>query len=314
MHIHQLDTWRHGHTFIDLEVNQANERRTLYVVMLTAVMMVAEIVAGWMFNSMALLADGWHMATHAGALGIAVFAYRYARRHMADRRFTFGVGKVEILGGFTSAMVLGMVALLIAWESANRLVNPLSISFDEAMIVAMIGLMVNLVSARLLRGDHGHDHSPHHDGGRQDHNLRAAYLHVLADALTSMLAIVALLCGKMFGWIWLDAATGIVGAVVIGRWAIVLLHDTGRILLDSAVDNEKSQKLRQAIEDDSDNRIVDLHIWRIGPQRLGAIISLVTHYPKPPEHYKALLGHMGELAHVTVEVNVCDDDPCLPRP
>jgi cation diffusion facilitator family transporter len=326
MHIHQLDTWRHGHRFLDLDVSQANERRTLYVVILTAVMMVAEITAGWMYNSMALLADGWHMATHAGALGIAVFAYRYARRHMADRRFTFGVGKVEVLGGFTSAVVLGVVALLMIWESAERLVEPLPISFDEAMIVAVLGLMVNLASAWLLHGGQGHGHGhgghghshahdhhhDHHHGEHRDHNLRAAYLHVLADALTSVLAIVALLCGKMFGWIWMDAAMGIVGAVVISKWAVGLLRDTGRILLDSEVGEEKIATVHQAIEGDADNRVVDLHLWRIGPQHLGAIISLVTHYPRPAGHYKALLAHMGELAHVTVEVIACEDEPCLP--
>jgi cation diffusion facilitator family transporter len=320
MHIHQLDTWRHGHNFIDQEASQANERRTIYVVILTTVMMVAEIAAGWMFNSMALLADGWHMATHAGALGIAVFAYRYARSHMDDRRFTFGVGKVEVLGGFTSAIVLAIVALLMIWESTERLANPLPISFDKAMIVAVLGLLVNLASAWLLHDGHhhghgNHDHSHHHSHhhvGHNDHNLRAAYLHVLADALTSVLAIVALLCGKMFGWIWMDAAMGIVGAIVIGKWAIGLLYDTGRILLDSDVDEEKTKKVRQLIEHDSDNRVVDLHLWRIGSQHLGAIVSLVTHYPRPPEHYKKLLSHLGDLSHVTVEVNVCDDEPCLP--
>lgn len=315
MHIHKLDAWRHGHNFIDHEANRESERRTLAVVILTAIMMVAEIAAGYFYNSMALMADGWHMATHAGALAIAVFAYRYARRHQNDRRFTFGVGKVEALGGFTSAIVLGVVALLMIWESGQRLFMPLSISFDEAMIVAAVGLAVNLLSAWLLQGGghhhHGaaddHDHS--HD---QDHNLRAAYLHVLADALTSVLAIVALLCGKFFGWIWMDAVMGIVGALLISRWALGLLNDTGRILLDSAVEREKAVEVRAAIEADADNRVVDLHLWRVGPDRLGVIVSLVTHYPRPPEHYKALLGAIADLAHITVEVNVCADAPCLP--
>ena len=327
MHIHKLDAWRHGHAFLDLKVSQENERRSGYVVALTAVMMVGEIGAGWAFNSMALLADGWHMATHAGALGIAVFAYRYARRHLTDRTFTFGVAKVEILGGFTSAVVLGLVAVLMATESTRRLFDPRSIAFDEAMIVAFLGLIVNVVCARILHAGHDHDHDhDHHDHShahhhhdarhrdlrREDHNLRAAYLHVIADALTSVLAIVALLCGKLFGWIWMDAAMGIVGALVIGRWAVGLLRDTGRILLDSAVDEEKSENIRRAIESEADNRIADLHVWWIGPRRLGAIVSLVTHYPRPPAHYRALLGHMDDLAHVTIEVNVCEDDPCLP--
>jgi len=324
MHIHKLDTWRHGHIFFDLEVSRANERRTLLVVLLTAATMVVEITAGWWFNSMALLADGWHMATHAGALGIAVFVYRYQRRHADNPRFTFGAGKVETLGGFTSAVILGVVAILMIWESGERLIEPLTISFDEAMAVAVLGLAVNLISAWILGAghahghQHGHDHDHGHDHGHQhghhhDHNLRAAYLHVLADALTSVLAIVALLCGKMFGWVWMDAAMGIVGALIISRWAYGLLRDSGRVLLDSAVSDDTAEAVRRAIEDDSDNRVVDLHLWRVGPKHLGAIVSLVTHYPRPPEHYKALLAPFRDLAHVTVEVNVCADEPCLPQ-
>lgn len=319
MHIHQLEKWRHDHDFMNLEANIANERRTLYVVLLTAVMMVVEIAAGIVYNSMALLADGWHMATHAGALGIAVVAYRYARHHSKDKRFTFGVGKVELLGGYTSAVILGVVALLMIWESFDRLLDPLTISFDQAMFVAVIGLVVNLVSAWLLHGGHGHGHEHHHDHGHRhhhgthtDHNLRGAYLHVLADALTSVLAIVALLCGKLFGWVWMDAAMGIVGALVISRWAVGLLRDTGRILLDSEIDEEKFEQVRKAIEVDADNRVVDLHLWRVGSQRIGAIVSLVTHYPQSPEHYKRLLASMPEIVHATVEVNVCEDEPCLP--
>ena len=319
MHIHQLDRWRHSHDFLNLEANAANERKTLYVVLLTALTMVVEIAAGMAYNSMALLADGWHMATHVGALGITVFAYRYARRHSKDKRFTFGVGKVELLGGYTSAVVLGLVALLMIWESAERLFNPLAISFDQAMIVAVIGLAVNLVSAWLLHGghDHGHGHSAHHHGhdhhhGHKDQNLRAAYLHVLADALTSVLAIAALICGKIYGWIWMDAAMGIVGALIISRWAMSLLRDTGHILLDSEVEESKFDLVRKAIEADADNRVVDLHLWRMGSQNISAILSLVTHYPQPPEHYKQLLNSITDIVHVTVEVNVCEDKPCLP--
>ncbi len=320
MHIHQLETWRHGHDFLDWDANRANERRTLGVVLLTATAMVGEIVAGWLFNSMALLADGWHMATHAGALGIAVFAYRYARRHSADRRFTFGIGKVEILGGFASAIVLGLVALLMVWESAERLVAPLPISFDQAMIVAVLGLTVNLVSVWMLRDADPHEHGHHHHHGphghsrheHRDHNLRAAYMHVVADALTSVLAIVALACGKTFGWLWMDPAMGIVGAAVIGRWAFGLARDTGFILLDGAVAEDRTDDIRRIIEGDSDSRIVDLHVWRIGPKHLGVIVSLVTHFPRAPEHYRNLLAEMADLAHVTVEVQVCQGDPCLP--
>ena len=319
MHIHQLEKWRHDHDFINREANVANERRTLYVVLLTSVMMVIEVAAGLVFNSMALLADGWHMATHAGALGIAVVAYRYARYHSNDNRFTFGVGKVELLGGYTSAIILGVVALLMIWESFNRLLDPLTISFDQAMIVAVIGLAVNLVSAWLLHGGHGHGHGHHHDHGSHhhhhahtDHNLRGAYLHVMADALTSVLAILALLCGKLLGWIWMDAAMGIVGALVISRWAISLLRDTGRILLDSEIEEEKFEQVRKLVEADADNRVVDLHLWRMGSQHIGAIVALVTHYPQLPEHYKRLLSSMPEIAHMTVEVNVCQDEPCIP--
>lgn len=325
MHIHQLDTWRHGHNFLNTQASTANERRTFYVVVLTAAAMVVEIAAGWLFNSMALLADGWHMATHAGALGIAVFAYRFARRNADNRRFTFGVGKVEVLGGYTSAIVLGLVALMMVWESVERMVNPLAISYDEAMLVAALGLVVNLVSAWMLHGGaghghhhgHGHEHSHHHHSHSHAHhhhdsNLRAAYLHVIADALTSVLAIVALLCGKAFGWGWMDAAMGIVGAVIISKWAYGLLRDTGGVLLDNVEDPAKAKVIRQTIEADADNRVVDLHLWHVGAGKSGAIVSLVTHFPKPPEHYKALLAHIHGLAHVTVEVHACEGEPCLP--
>ncbi len=339
MHIHQLDKWKHDHTFVDLKTSQANERRTLYVVLLTFVMMVVEIAAGMVFNSMALLADGWHMASHAGALGLSVFAYRYARKHANDRSFTFGVGKVEILGGYTSAVILGVVALLMAWESIDRLLNPLAIAFEEAMIIASIGLVVNLVSAFLLHGDdahhhhhHGHSHGHHHHGHAHghahdhdhhshdhdhkatDHNLRAAYLHVLADALTSVLAIAALLMGKFFGWNWMDAIMGIVGAIVISKWAYGLLIDTGAILLDRGQAPHMEAELKSRIEADADNRIVDMHIWHVGNGKHSAILSLVTHYPRGAEHYRNLVKDVKGLAHVTVETNVCNDKACIPIP
>ena len=251
------------------------------------------------------------MGTHATALGITALAYWYARRHRNDPRYSFGTGKVGVLGGFSSAVVLAVVALLMAAESVQRLLAPNPIRFTEAAAVAALGLAVNLVSARILQGRHHHGRDHGSSAPQQhDHNLRAAYLHVLADAMTSLLAIVALLAGRTLGWIWMDAATGIVGAIVILRWAYGLLRDTGRILLDSGADEETVAAIRSAIEADSDNRVSDIHVWRVGSNHLAAIVSVVTHYPKPPEHYKALLADL-QVEHVTVEVNRCSSEPCL---
>jgi len=276
---------------------------------LTACMMVVEIAAGYTFGSMALLADGWHMGTHVAALAISVFAYRYARKHADNPRYSFGTGKVSALGGFASAIALVVVALLMAIESVERLLAPQTIHFDEAILVAVIGLVVNLVSAWLLHGGHGHahghHHGDHHDHGHQDHNLRAAYLHVLADALTSLLAILALFTGKYFGWIWMDACMGLVGAALITRWGYGLLWETSGVLLDSTPDEETLTGIRNAIESDADNRVTDLHVWRLGPRHFGAIVSLVTDHPRDPRHYKALLKDLPRLAHVTIEVNHC---------
>ncbi|KAA5603011.1 CDF family Co(II)/Ni(II) efflux transporter DmeF [Roseospira marina] len=321
MHTHSLHAYHQDTPLRAAPDTAAGERRTLWVVALAGVTMVAEIGAGWLYNSMALLADGWHMASHIGALGLTLAAYAFARRHAENAQFTFGTGKVGVLAGFASAILLGLVALLMAWESAERLVAPRPIGFDQAMIVATIGLVVNLVSAWMLHGSgavghghsyghaHGHDHD--HDHGH-DHNLRAAYLHVLADALTSVLAIGALLCGKYFGWTWADAAMGVVGAVVIGKWSLGLMRDTGRVLLDGAVDGEREAAIRDTIEADADNRVVDLHVWSVGPGALAAIVSVVTHKPRPPGHYKALLSDQRELVHLTVEVHAGPGEPCLP--
>jgi cation diffusion facilitator family transporter len=316
---HPIEPWRHEHAF-NLD-NREGERRTRLVVILTACMMVVEIAAGYLFGSMALLADGWHMATHVAALSIAVFAYRYARRNADNPAFSFGTGKVTALGGFASAAALAVVAMMMGLESIARLIAPETIRFDEAILVAVIGLVVNLVSAWLLHGgelerhhgyglDHHHDHDEHGGHHHHDHNLRAAYLHVLADALTSLLAIVALVAGKFFGWIWLDACMGLVGAALITRWAWSLVGETSTVLLDSSPDEATLSAVRKAIESDADNQVADLHVWRLGPRDLGAIISLVTHHPREPEHYKALLGHMPELVHVTVEVNRCREEKC----
>ena len=312
MHIHSLDDWRHEHVFIARQQGQ-NERRAYFVIALTVVMMVAEISSGIVFNSMALLADGWHMASHAAALCITVFAYWYARRHLTSSTYTFGTGKVGVLGGFTSGVVLGVVALMMVWESVQRFFEPLSISFDEAIAVAALGLVVNLASAALLHQGHGHDHKHEHghEHGHEDHNLRAAFLHVVADALTSVLAIIALLCGKTLGWVWMDPLMGIVGAAVIGHWTFGLLRDTGRILLDGDGGKAMREGVRKIIEEDSDSRVSDLHVWRVGPDHWAAIVSVVTHFPKSAEHYKDLLRHRHGLAHLTVEVNWCESDPCL---
>ncbi|MGB5633118.1 MAG: cation diffusion facilitator family transporter [Waterburya sp.] len=274
---------------------------------LTAVTMVVEIVAGSFFGSMSLLADGWHMATHVAAFGIAVFAYRYARRHVNNSKYTFGTGKVTVLGGYTSAIALAVTALTIAVESVTRFFQPEVIQFNEAIAVAVLGLVVNLASAWLLQ-DHHHDHSHHH---HKDSNLRAAYIHVITDALTSILAIIALFAGKYFGWIWLDAVMGLVGAGVISKWSYGLVKDTGTILLDGAIDKQTKLNIMTAIEADADNQIVDLHIWYIGENCLAATISLITHFPQSPEHYKSLLRGISSLTHVLVEVNQCQGEPCI---
>ncbi|HEX9593823.1 MAG TPA: CDF family Co(II)/Ni(II) efflux transporter DmeF [bacterium] len=314
MHIEHMDEWRHDHAF-HIDDGGHGERQTRRVIALTVTMMVIEIGAGLAYGSMALLADGWHMGTHAAALGITVFAYSYARRHADDPHYSFGTGKVGVLGGFASAVALGIVAVLMAVESVQRLITPQPIRFNQAIAVAVVGLAVNLVSAFLLQGHHVHDHDPHDHGHphphRHDHNLRAAYLHVVADAFTSVLAIVALSFGKAFGWVWLDSVMGIVGAVVITRWSLYLLRDTAQILLDSGVHPATVAGIRTAIEADADNRVADLHIWQLSAHHAAAVISVVTHYPRDPSHYKGLLADFAELAHVTVEVNPAPGEPCI---
>lgn len=313
MHVNTLQNWQHSHRY-EIEYGHG-ERNTRRVIALTLVMMVIEISAGMLFGSMALLADGWHMGTHAIALGITAFAYVFARKHADNPNYSFGTGKVGSLGGFASAVVLAVIALIMSAESVQRLFEPRPIRFNEAIIVATIGLAVNLISAFLLRDEHHHDHghssgnqSSHH---HQDHNLRAAYLHVIADALTSVLAIVALFTGKLLGWNWMDPIMGIVGAIIILKWSQGLLKDTGRILLDRDVEQGAIAEIRTVIETDSDNRVADLHLWRVGPKHLYAILSIVTHFPKPPAHYKDLLAGFDDLIHVTVEVNPCESEPCI---
>lgn len=314
------EPWSHEHVYLG-EGHEANERRTWTVVGLTAAMMVGEIAAGSIFNSMALLADGWHMATHAGALGISAFAYRYARRHARDPRFAFGTGKVGDLAGYTSAVVLGVVALLIAGEAFGRLRSPLPIAFDEAIAVAVLGLVVNLASALVLARGHGHAHHDHgahehdHDGDHDrggdhdhphdhaDHNLRSAYLHVLADAFTSVLAIAALVLGRWAGAVWLDPVMGLVGALVIARWAVFLLRDTGRVLLDFTAAERSADAIRRAIERRAGDRLADLHLWRVGPGHVAAIVSVVSERGATAEDVRAALGDVSGIAHLTVEVH-----------
>jgi len=314
MHVHDLTRWRHEHRHPD--VGDRGERNTRRVVVLTLGTMVLEIGAGHLFGSMALLADGWHMGTHAAALGIALMAYAYARRHQDNPAYSFGTGKVGVLGGFASAVVLFGVALLMAFESAARLIAPRVIRFEEAMAVALAGLAVNLVSAYWLQERHRHDHGTGIAPTAQavhshDHNLRAAYLHVLADALTSLLAILALLAGMLFGWNRLDPAMGIVGAVIISRWAWGLLHDTGRILLDRDLYPGLAGKIRSRIETDADNMVTDIHLWSGGAyQQIYVIVSLVTRDPRPPDYYKTLLRGVTGIGHLTVEVNPCRGDAC----
>ena len=305
MHTHTLDAWRHEHVFLGARHDE-NERRSWLVVSLTATMMIVEIVGGMMFGSMALVADGWHMLTHAGALALAALAYGFARKHAHNERFAFGTGKVGELAGFSSALILAMIALLIAYESVVRLFNPVAISFDWAIAIAAVGLAVNLGSAWLLRGEE--HHHPHAHGDQQrhrhhDHNLRAAYLHVLADALTSVLAIVALLSGRLYGWVWMDPMMGIVGALVIAYWSFGLLRSSGAVLLDIVPNARLRQQIKRLLEIGTD-RVADLHIWRLGPGHVGIIASVVSDAPQAPDVYKARLSGVA-ASHVTVEVYAC---------
>ena len=318
MHTHNLHVWRHGHSF-GQELKRPGERRTLIVIAVTGTMMAVEIVAGILTGSMALLADGLHMASHAAALGIAALAYIYARRHARDEGFTLGTGKVNALGGFTGALLLALFALLMAWESCDRLLHPVKIIFDQALLVAVLGLLVNGASAFILRGDgrHGHDHHGHggrHDSGHahhhghhghHDHNLKAAYLHVLADALTSLLAIAALLSAKYYGFAWMDPAVGIVGAVLVASWSFGLLRTTSGILLDRQGPESIRDRITDSIEQDGDSKVTDLHLWSIGPDIYSALIAVVAHRPAMPGQYKERIPENLGLVHVAVEVHTC---------
>jgi len=315
MHTHDLSPWTHSHVFDP--GSHAAERGTKAVMWITAVMMVVEIWAGWWFNSMALLADGWHMSSHAVAIGLSAFAYAAARRYAQDSRFAFGTWKIEILAGYTSALFLLGVAAMMVFASVERILAPQTIHFPEAIAVAVVGLVVNIGCALILgRAEEPHDHA-HVDHGDHHHhhhdlNLRSAYLHVVADAATSVLAIVALVGGMLLGWTWLDPIMGIVGAILVARWSWGLLHDTGRILLDREMDHPATTEIREivaAMDATKTTSVADLHLWRVGKSRFACILSLVTHDPAlTPSAIKAGLSKREELAHVTVEIHQCTDE------
>jgi cation diffusion facilitator family transporter len=302
-----LENWQHSHVFD--EGNPLAERNTRWVVWLTATMMVAEITGGWVFNSMALLADGWHMSSHALALGLSVLAYAAARRFAHDPRFAFGTWKIEILGGYTSAIFLVAVAGLMVYQSVERLLAPTPIQYGQAIAIAVLGLLVNLVCAWLLKDGHGHHHHHHHgahahDDHHQDLNLRAAYLHVLADAATSLLAIVALCGGALWGAAWLDPVMGIVGAALVAIWAYGLLRDTSRVLIDAEMDRPVVTEIRDVVAElPVPADIADLHVWRVGKDKYACILSLVASAAIEPETVRRALGVHEELAHITVEIN-----------
>jgi len=353
--MHDLTLFRHDHAFD--AGNRAGERRTWIVVAITAITMVAEIVGGWMTGSMALLADGWHMSTHVVALSIAGSAYYLARRWSRDERFAFGTWKIEVLGAYTSALLLGVVALAMVWESIDRLFHPEVISYVPALTVAIVGLVVNLLSALVLEAGHDHggpahaDHDAHEPHGHGDHddrhghghshahghehahhehlhsrhehhrhaaaahkhhdlNLRSAYVHVLADAFTSVLAIAALAAGLWFGWSWLDPAMGIVGAGVIAWWVKGLVLESSRVLLDREMDSPIVAQIRAAVQSDGDAQIADLHVWRVGRASYAAVVSVVADRPLAPEAYRQRLQDIPSLAHVSFEVNRCPQGAC----
>lgn len=355
------DAQSHSHVFLG-EGHEANERKTWAVIILCGIMMIVEIVGGGLFGSLALIADGLHMSTHAGAMLIAALAYTYARRHATDNRFVFGTGKLGDLAGFTSAIVLGIIALLIGYEAIDRFLEPVGIAFNEAIPIAVVGLGVNIVSAWLLSGGehHGHNHggghghsdghshdedprysnipsqggghshsnilSPgghhrhahgvghahHHDhddahgaaptaATTRDNSIRSAYAHVLADAFVSVLAITGLILAKVYGWLWMDPLAGIIGAVVIANWSFTLIRDTAGILLDICPDEVTRERLRRTIEIDGD-RVVDLHLWRLGPGHLAAVLAIATSKPRDATFYRGRLSSFACLSHITVEV------------
>jgi len=331
MHTHSIEPWQHPHVFLGTK-HDRHERRTWFVVALTAAMMVAEITGGTLFGSMAVVADGWHMSTHAGALTIAALAYRFARRHARDPRFSFGTGKVGELAAFCSAVILAMIAVAIGYEAVTRLFAPVAIDFAQATWLAVVGLGVNLASAWLLfdkdhhhayrapaddhhddhdHHDHAHEHGHEHAHGHHQHhahdsNIRAAYVHVLADAMTSVLAIVGLLAGRFYGWVFMDPLMALIGVGVILSWSFGLIRMSGTVLLDMVPDRHLAGAIRKRLEIDGD-RVSDLHLWRLGPGHSGLIAAVVSDRPQAPSAYKQRLDGIAGLSHVTVEVHACED-------
>jgi cation diffusion facilitator family transporter len=321
---HAQTVARISHSHESTEINASNERRTLLVVLLTGVTMAVEIIAGHLTGSMALLADGWHMGTHAFALGISYVAYLLARRHKHSEFFTFGTGKFGVLAGYTSALFLAVAAVWMMAESVNRMINPVQIAFTEAIWVTLVGLTVNLASVLILHQgddhhhhDHLHDHDHHHShkhshkNGEDDHNYRAAYLHVIADTLTSVFALVALLAGRYLGLTFLDPLMGLVGGILISRWAYLLIKATGVILLDGGADHTIRDHVLKLVEGDDESKVADLHVWRVGSKDLALIVSIVTGAKRKAEEYQTRLKAVPNLAHVSVEVHPCDDPNCI---
>ena len=320
MHSHSIDEFRHSHIFLGA-AHERNERRTWTVIAICTAMMIAEIFGGLWFGSVALIADGLHMSTHAGALLIAALAYTYSRRYARDERLAFGTGKLGDLAAFTSAIVLAMIALLIGYESVDRLFNPVPIAFNQAIPIAVLGLCVNLLSAFLLRDEpedhHGHTHHPaddehEHEGSvsaslHHDHNLRAAFVHVMADAAVSVLVIIGLVAGRQFGWIWMDPVMGLIATFVILSWSWSLVRAASAVLLDVSADPAMARMIAARLEQAGD-RVSDLHLWRIGPGHLAAVISLVSDHPSAPGFYKKRLAGLPGLSHVTIEVEPCPGD------
>jgi cation diffusion facilitator family transporter len=327
MHTESIAQWQHTHIFGQDKI-RSGERRTLIVIIITSMMMVAEIVSGLLFGSMALFADGIHMGSHMIGLGISFLAYIYARKHAHDQLFSFGTGKVNALAGFSSAIFLVFIALFMAYESVNRFIHPVSIEYNQAILVAFIGLVVNGASMFIL-GDNAHAHTDHdhHDHAHAnadnpdhhsqththahakgtDQNLKAAYLHVFTDALTSILAIIALFGAKFFQFNWMDPFMGVLGAFLVINWSVGLIRATSRVLLDHQIHPQTQQKIIRALEGYKDTRVSDLHIWSIGPGIYSSEVSIVTKAPDSPDIYKALIPEDAGVVHTTIEIHLCHD-------
>lgn len=313
MRVHQATVKNLTHTHARTTDYSANESRTLIVVLLTTLTMVIEILAGYWTGSMALLADGWHMGTHSLALGLSYAAYRLAHYYEGSGQFSFGTGKMGVLAGYTSALFLGSAALWMIYESIGRIIEPVTIAFSEAIVITFLGLVVNLISVLIFKGttaDHDHHSRDKKKKHHHDHNYRAAYLHVIADSLTSFLALIALFSGRYFGWVFLDPIMGIVGGILISRWAYTLLRGTGSILLDGDAGKDIRKKIYDLIESDNDSRLIDLHVWHIGSNEIACIASIVTSQNLTAEDYQSQINNHFHFHHVSVEVHLCEIESC----